>query len=192
MRGDNCPQDPISWKPKVFQKTRSCAARVISSLDHEDPAGVPHPHHKYKGSRHSVSIELDLMRKDLRVNSVTIMRQLEKHKSKELYYDTVSIGVLAHPLDWLSRLDCSTTKRVSLPKRAVFERSRREISLDVSVGVHILLVVERSSLEGKSRRCAKTPILLRYLGRRRFSDWTRSNESSNSTGKQCCTAAKLL
>ena len=46
-----------------------------------------------------------------------------------------------------------------MPKRAVFERSRRELSLDVSVGVHILLVVEQSSLESQSRGCAKTPIL---------------------------------
>ena len=44
-------------------------------------------------------------------------------------------------------------------KRAVFERSRRELSLDVSVCVHILLVVEQSSLESQSRVCAKTPIL---------------------------------
>ena len=46
-----------------------------------------------------------------------------------------------------------------MPKRAVFEKSRREISLDVSVGVSILLVVEQSSLESQSRGCAKTPIL---------------------------------
>ena len=44
-----------------------------------------------------------------------------------------------------------------MPKRAVFEISRRELSLDVSVGVHILLVVEQSSLESQSRGCAKTP-----------------------------------
>ena len=42
-------------------------------------------------------------------------------------------------------------------KRAFFERSRRELSLDVSVDVHILLVVEQSSLESQSRGCAKTP-----------------------------------
>ena len=46
-----------------------------------------------------------------------------------------------------------------MSKRAVFERSRRELSLDVSVGVHNLLVVEQSSLEDQSRGCAKTPIL---------------------------------
>ena len=46
-----------------------------------------------------------------------------------------------------------------MSKRAVFERSRRELSLDVSVGVHILLVVEQSSLESQSRVCAKNPIL---------------------------------
>ena len=46
-----------------------------------------------------------------------------------------------------------------MPKRAVFERSRQELSLDVSVGVHTLLVVEQSSLESQSRGCAKTPIL---------------------------------
>ena len=40
-----------------------------------------------------------------------------------------------------------------MPKRAVFERSRRELSLDVSVDVHILLVVEQSSLESQSRGC---------------------------------------
>ena len=46
-----------------------------------------------------------------------------------------------------------------MPKRAIFERSRRELSLDVSVGVHIIFVVEQSSLENQSRGCAKTPIL---------------------------------
>ena len=46
-----------------------------------------------------------------------------------------------------------------MPKRAIFERSRRELSLDVKVGVHIFLVVEQSSLESQSRGCAKTPIL---------------------------------
>ena len=46
-----------------------------------------------------------------------------------------------------------------MPKRAIFERSCRELSLDVSVGVHILLVVEQSSLESQSRGCAKTLIL---------------------------------
>ena len=46
-----------------------------------------------------------------------------------------------------------------MPKRAVFERSCRELSLNVSVGVYILLVVEQSSLESQSRGCAKTPIL---------------------------------
>ena len=45
-----------------------------------------------------------------------------------------------------------------MPKRAIFERSRREFSLDVPVGVHILLVVEQSSLESQSRGCAKTPM----------------------------------
>ena len=35
----------------------------------------------------------------------------------------------------------------------------RELSLDVLVGVHILLVVEQSSLENQSRGCAKTSIL---------------------------------
>ena len=48
---------------------------------------------------------------------------------------------------------------VSMPKKAVFERSRRELSLYVSVGVHILFVVEQSSLESQSRGCAKTQIL---------------------------------
>ena len=43
-----------------------------------------------------------------------------------------------------------------MAKRAVFERSRRELSLDVSVGVHTLLVVEQSSLESQSRGCAKS------------------------------------
>ena len=47
-----------------------------------------------------------------------------------------------------------------MPKRVGFERSRRELSLDVSVDVHTLfLVVEQSSLESQSRGCAKTPIL---------------------------------
>ena len=46
-----------------------------------------------------------------------------------------------------------------MPKSAVFERSRRELSLDVSIGVRILLVVEQLSLESQPRGCAKTPIL---------------------------------
>ena len=45
-------------------------------------------------------------------------------------------------------------------KRAVFERSRLELSLHVSVGVHILLVVEQSSLKSQPRGFAKTPILI--------------------------------
>ena len=47
-----------------------------------------------------------------------------------------------------------------MPKMAVYERSRRKLSFDVSVGVYMLLVVEQSSLESQSRGCAKTPILL--------------------------------
>ena len=46
-----------------------------------------------------------------------------------------------------------------MPKRAVFERYRRELSLHTWVGVNILVVVEQSSLESQSRGCAKTPIL---------------------------------
>ena len=46
-----------------------------------------------------------------------------------------------------------------MPKKAVFERCRRELSLDVSVGVRILLVVEQSSLDSQSKGCAKTRIL---------------------------------
>ena len=46
-----------------------------------------------------------------------------------------------------------------MPKRAAFERSCQELSLDVAVGVHIFLIVEQSSLESQSRGCAKTPIL---------------------------------
>ena len=50
-----------------------------------------------------------------------------------------------------------------MPKRADFERgSRQELSLDVSVGVHILLVAEQSSLESQSRGCAKTRYLRGY------------------------------
>ena len=48
-----------------------------------------------------------------------------------------------------------------MPKRAVFERSRRELSLDVSVGVHILLVVEQSSLGRQPRGDVPR---LRYYG----------------------------
>ena len=43
-------------------------------------------------------------------------------------------------------------------EKGVFERCR-DFCLDVSVGVHILLVVEQSSLESQSRGCAKTPVL---------------------------------
>ena len=46
-----------------------------------------------------------------------------------------------------------------MSKRVFFKRSFRELSLDVSVGVHTLLVVEQSSLESQSRGCAKIQIL---------------------------------
>ena len=49
-----------------------------------------------------------------------------------------------------------------MSKRAVSERSRRKLFLDVSVVLHINLVVEQSSLESQSRGCAKTPILTLY------------------------------
>ena len=74
---------------------------------------------------------------------------IKKRVSRPFVYSmcTVSSGVLIHNLDSLSRLDCSATKRVPMPKSAVFERSRGELFLDVSVGVHNLLVVEQSSLK---------------------------------------------
>ena len=46
-----------------------------------------------------------------------------------------------------------------MSKKAVFERSRRELCLSVSVGVHIILVVKQLNLESQSRWCAKTPVL---------------------------------
>ena len=52
-----------------------------------------------------------------------------------------------------------------MPKRAIFERSRRELSSDISIGAYILLVVEQSSLESQSRGCAKTPILYLILSK---------------------------
>ena len=51
-----------------------------------------------------------------------------------------------------------------MPKRAVFERSRRDLSLDVSVGVHTRLVVEQSSLESQSRVCVPRLRCLRVIG----------------------------
>ena len=57
-------------------------------------------------------------------------------------------------------LECSTTKNVSMPKRADFGICRQELSLDISVGVHILVVVEQSSFESQPRGYAKTLILL--------------------------------
>ena len=58
-----------------------------------------------------------------------------------------------------------------MQKRAVFERSRRELSLDVSVGVHIfLVVVQSSSVEGvcqDSDTCGNRPILPIYNSRKK-------------------------
>ena len=56
-----------------------------------------------------------------------------------------------------------------MPKRAVFERSRRELSLDVSVRVHILLVVEQSNLESQSKKGVSR---FRYLRQISFSSKT--------------------
>ena len=65
-----------------------------------------------------------------------------------------------------------------MSKRVVFERSCGELPLGVSVGVHILLVVEQSSLESQSRRCAKTPILMVYV---HYCTVVRRSSSPNST-----------
>ena len=48
-----------------------------------------------------------------------------------------------------------------MPKRVVFESSQ-ELSLDISVGVHILLVVEQSSLESQSRGVPGLRYFLRF------------------------------
>ena len=70
-----------------------------------------------------------------------------------------------------------------MPKRAVFERSRRELSLDVSVGVHILLVVEQSSLESQSivsinRGCGVPRLVMQIL--------TVSETRPSSCTNVCC------
>ena len=70
----------------------------------------------------------------------------------------VSLGCVCQDSDTYGG-STTTGGLLHLSKRAGFERSRRELSLDVSVGVHILLVVEQSGLESQSRGCAKTPIL---------------------------------
>ena len=43
-----------------------------------------------------------------------------KKKKTTQAHIPVSIEVFAHTLDWLSRLDCSTAKRVPIPRRAVY------------------------------------------------------------------------
>ena len=69
-----------------------------------------------------------------------------------------------------------------MPKRAAFERSRRELSLDVSVGFHILLVVEQSSLESQSRGCAKTPILT-VSWCKKSSPWSYGRKKTSGRGQ---------
>ena len=50
-----------------------------------------------------------------------------------------------------------------MPKKGRFSKDLvPELSFDVSVGVHILLAVEQSSLESQSRGCAEIPILTVY------------------------------
>ena len=67
-----------------------------------------------------------------------------------------------------------------MPKRTVFERSRPELSLDVPVGVRILLVVEQSSLESQSRGCVETPILtVHYYTTLHYTDTAASSSESN-------------
>ena len=74
-----------------------------------------------------------------------------------------------------------------MPKRAVFEGCRRELSLNVSVGVPVLLVVEQSSLESQSRGCAKTPILTvgREYARGRSEDVLLCTSWRLKTGLSC-------
>ena len=73
-----------------------------------------------------------------------------------------------------------------MPKRAVFERSRRELSLDVSVGVHILilLVVKQSSLESQSRGCAKAPILTVISSCQKSSPWSQGRKTPSGREKR--------
>ena len=66
-----------------------------------------------------------------------------------------------------------------MSKRVVFERSRRELSLGVSVGVHIFLVVEQSSLESQSRGCVPRLRYLRYT----YMDSVRTGTLNCSSSK---------
>ena len=65
-----------------------------------------------------------------------------------------------------------------MPKRVIFKRSCRELSLDVPTGVYILLIVEQSSLESLSRVCAKTLILTVCPKGLRTTDQQPNNETS--------------
>ena len=76
--------------------------------------------------------------------------------SRRMHTNTVSIGVLAHPLDWFSRLDCFTTRKMWTPIDTSKESSRRDLSKIPLFDIDTLLFVEQSSLESQSRGCAKT------------------------------------
>ena len=71
-------------------------------------------------------------------------------------YRTVYDGIYHAPLGRFSVLDMSRVVGiVSVPKKQALERSRRELSEDVSFGVGTvgaLLVVEQSSLENRPRK----------------------------------------
>ena len=65
-----------------------------------------------------------------------------------------------HPsLGGFSMVDVSTAGIVPVPTRSALERSRRELSEDVSFGVGTLLAVEQSSLEKPPQGCVEYTVL---------------------------------
>ena len=76
---------------------------------------------------------------------------------------TVHDGVYHTPLGEFSKLDCSTTKRVSISNDASSESSRRDVSNAVLFGADTIPSVEILTINSSGQNLALRPCLIRRL-----------------------------
>lgn len=69
------------------------------------------------------------------------------------YRATVPVRTYEHPLGWISEPVLSIAREAPTAKMVDLERHCRGLSIDVSLGVCTLPIVEKHSFENRPRRC---------------------------------------
>lgn len=72
---------------------------------------------------------------------------------------TVTMKAIVPPLDRLSKLDYSTTRKTPAPRSVALERSRRCLSRNMPFGVDAIFFTEQSSFESRPRGGAITRMI---------------------------------